>query len=260
MSLLDDAWRRVDWADSDGETLKMTIDSFTATDPYTVHVQFDGHWGTATFRRLIDPISEAEWFAQIARIFGSYLDDSRASLNYAAYQAALQVVGKDPASTLNPESVEFPIFNTQSEFDKKYWVKAFPDEYRKVFNQVQPRKGRYPGLWMLHELARKYRHRLIHPVRAASFSDYHGVFVDGVPIDGVEILHDGPLEDDDVVLRFPFVGEPEPGVNVYPAVAIAIGLDDPSCHGRHMIEIANMISDDASTALNKVAVKFFGHV
>jgi hypothetical protein len=257
MSLLDDAWRRVDWADGDGETLKETIDEFTGTNPYTIEVQFDGEGGTATFRRLIDPATEREWFALIARVFGSFLDKARAALNYAAYQLALQAIGKYPTISLKPESVEFPIFNTKSSFENKYWVKAFPDEYRSILDQVQPREGRYPGLWLLHELARKHRHRLIHPVRAASFSDYHGVFIDGVSIADVEVVHDGPLEADEVVLRFPFVGDS--GSDVYPAVAIAMGVDDPICSGRHMVEIANMISEDASSALNAIAVAFFGY-
>lgn len=98
--------------------------------------------------------------------------------------------------------------------------------------------------------------RLIHPVTMRSFSQYCGVSIEGKSIDGVEIVSEGALKPDNLVMRFPFSGDPKG--NVQPTVAIAPGIDDSTCVGFHCMEVANMISGNTAYVMNLLEASFFG--
>lgn len=264
---LEDAWRRLNWANRHGKALQGVVSQYRETGPYGFLTKPQGDRWEVTFRRLIEPGDEAEWFDRIANLFGAFLDGSRAALNYVAYQIALLALRENPSLAdpalprrrqVVPERAEFPIFNDPANFNDK-GIKNFPTEFRDAFIKVQPYDGNRPGLWMLHELAAKYRHRIIHPIAMLPFDEHHGVAVNGARIADadIEVVHDGgPLKDGDAVLRFSV--DAEPGANVHPIVAISPGIDDPVCAGMQLIVIANTISEDVGRVINAFELEFFG--
>ncbi len=128
-----------------------------------------------SFRRFLDPLTESRWSDRLTRIFGSFLDNLRGALNYLAYQAACRALILDPTLTdLRPEAVEFPIFRNPADYGKTNRIKKLPDTFRRVFEDVQPSESGYEDLWILHELAREYRHRIVHAVAVFPRGEYHG--------------------------------------------------------------------------------------
>jgi hypothetical protein len=71
---LGDAWVRFDWAQDDCETLNRMLEEFPNTDTYSTWVQPKGDRRYATFRCLVDPVTEAQRLNPIARLTGSVLE------------------------------------------------------------------------------------------------------------------------------------------------------------------------------------------
>jgi hypothetical protein len=247
-----DAWQRIEWANSDGKAVEMLIDTFHATDPYTIHIQPDNDRWKATFERTIDPAAEAVELTKIARSLGSFLDNTMAALNYLTYQLALLAIAEDPSldGVLKPERVEFPIFRDRGLYRDYNRIEKLPDKYRLPIEDVQPYNGGHDGLWMLHELSRKYRHRLIHPIAVWAPAEFQG-------IDGVEdlevVYRTKPLEHGDVILTFA-LGSRE---DVNPKVAIAVGIDHPGCADRGAAGILQEIVDEVGPILAHFEVEVF---
>ncbi len=154
-----EAWKRLDWADEDGRVLEAEVMGFVKAQPYSVRVDLQGDQGTATLCRVIDPASEAEVLDRYSRLIGSYLDYTRAALNYLTYQVALLDAPANPL--LDPDKTEFPIFKNRALYAKRNRVKHLSDKHRVAIESVQPYDGTLPGLWVLHEWSRVYRHRLL---------------------------------------------------------------------------------------------------
>jgi hypothetical protein len=251
---LADAGQRLRWADADGEAFSDLSKWFKETDAYSVRVQRDGNRWEASWHRSIDPEVEAENFIELARLLGSFLDHTRAALNYATYQLALLAIRREPSleGDLIPESVDFPIFTNPKLFKRQNRVKKLPQEYRDAIEAVQPYDGQYPGLWVLHELAREYRHRVVHPTAIIPAQSVYHVLVNGLPTwpPDLEIIPHERLEHGDVVMRFSveIPGNPNPGV--HPQVAIAVGIDHPLTRGLIGTSVLNQIGKDAGAALD----------
>ena len=120
-----DAGQRLDWADRDGAEFSALSKWFNETRAYSLLVHRDGDSWEAYWHRHIPAQVEAEKFTELAQRLGSFLDHSRAALNYATYQLALFALDRDPTLTghLNPETVEFPIFDQPETFRQKNKVK-----------------------------------------------------------------------------------------------------------------------------------------
>jgi hypothetical protein len=104
-----DAWQRLQWANRDGQSFADRSKWFAKMEAYAVEVERQGNRWEATWRSLIEPEVEAKKFNELARRFGSFLDHTRAALNYATYQLAQLALRKDPTiEGLDPNRVEFP--------------------------------------------------------------------------------------------------------------------------------------------------------
>ncbi len=249
--LLADCWQRFEWANEDGEALAALSRSFAESNPYGIWIETQGREGTATFRRFIDPAAEAEVFQGMSRLVGSFLDHSRAALNYMAYQIALLDAPANPS--LNPEGVEFPIFTSRRLFSEKGYVKQLPDEHRGLLDSVQPYDGQRPGLVLLHELSRIWRHRLIHPARMSTVDVAQAIrTAEGTTLLDLEILYSGPLEDGQEVLRFTFTSD-DGNPQVETAVALAPSIDHELCRGRGCVDVLNEITRDTMEAGQVIA-------
>jgi hypothetical protein len=253
---LAEAGQRLRWANGDGEAFSALSKWFKETDAYAVRVQRDGHRYEASWYRDIEPDVEAEKFIELARLLGSFLDHSRAALNYGTYQLALYAIRLNPdlEGVLIPESVEFPIFSDPSLFKRQNRIKKLPEHYRDAIEAIQPYNGRYPGLWVLHELAREYRHRVVHPTGLIPAEGAYHVLVNGrlTRPDDLEIIPHERLKHGDVVMRFSVevAGNPNPGV--HPQVATAVGIDHPLTRGLIGTSVLNGIGADAESALDVI--------
>lgn len=253
----DDARQRIDWADKDGEAFSELSKWFNDTGAYAVHIQRHGDRWEATWHRFIEADVEAEKFMELARLLGSFLDHMRAALNYTTYQLALHALRVDPSlkGKLIPEKVEFPIFQDPKVFGDQNKVKKLPEKYRRAIESVQPYEGLYPGLWWLHELAREYRHRVLHPTALIPADDAHRILVNGVPIDppaDLEIIPRERLTHGDVIMRFSLSALPL-DAKVHPQVATKVGIDHPLTRSLIGTSVLNRIAEDSDIALVTMA-------
>jgi hypothetical protein len=273
---LRDCWQRFGWANRDGQTLNERISTFAAVRPngmhaHTLYVYFQNDRWHVKFLRLIEERDERRAFADMAELFGSFLDNMRASLNYLAFQLANLAIEKDPSlayptlpwdDQLHPTAIEFPIFDKPAKYWSKNKVGELPEEYRVAVKAVQPCFGGNRDLWDLQELSAEYRHRVIHPVAVVPLSDRFGINLNGRPVEGAEITieHEGPLVHDTEVMSFTV----PPGTwtegqgRMQPSVPIQIGLDHPLCVNRNLITIANGITYAVGPMLSDFEVRFFG--
>ena len=96
---LADVWQRLAWANRDGEAFSDGCKWFRENGSYAIHVQsLAEHRWEARFHRFISDEDESELFVELSRLLGSFLDHSRAVLNYATYQLACSPLSKIRAS------------------------------------------------------------------------------------------------------------------------------------------------------------------
>ncbi len=255
---LRDCRRRLWWAERDGEALSRAIHSFTkpadGNSPHSVYVSFDAGRYQATFCRMIPEREEWEAFEHFARLIGSWLDHSRAALNYLACNLAELAIREDPSladeslpfeQRLRPEGLEFPIFEKAAKYKHRNTVRKLPKKYLDEMEVVQPCFGGDAALWDLQVLAAEYRHRVIHPVAVMPLTQHFGATFDGEPIDGeLEICAPtGVLEDGTPLMRFTVRDVPAGRErDVKPVIALSIGLDHHLCAGRDCISVVNAVN------------------
>jgi hypothetical protein len=229
------------------------------TGAYAVYVQREGDRWQATWHRFIEPATETETFDELARRLGSFLDHTRAALNYATYQLALHALGQDPAlqGNLIPEAVEFPIFRAPKVFKTQNRIKKLPQEHRDAIESVQPYDGRPRGLWLLHELAREYRHRIVHPAAIIPAETAYHVLINGQLVEptDLEIVPHDRLEHGDVVMRFSLPGI-HPDARVNPQVAMTVGIDHVLCRNLIGTSVLKQIRDSTEAALDVIEPLF----
>jgi hypothetical protein len=248
---------RINWTQEDGLALNELIRAYQSEDPYNTWLHQEGNRWSWRFLRLTSEEREAMFLNQAARYLGSILDHYRATLNYLAYQIALLSIREDTGlqGQLHAEAVEFPIFNDRQAFRQKNRVKRLPEHFLSRLEAVQPYNGGHHGLWVLHELAREYRHRIIHPMALiAAGTGLGGIFEGAFPPAATDIeitYRGGHLEQGGNLCSFTTNQEFNPAS--YPRPVIAIGIDHPLCHGRSCMNILNSISADVIAVLNEWA-------
>jgi len=250
---LSDAAQRLYWSQGDSQALVDISRRFRESDPYTTWLHANGDRWYWTFLRTASEQAEAGVIEAEARLFGSYLDHLRGSLNYLTYQLAVLSLGEDPTlqGKLNPESVEFPIFDDSGKFGKKNRIKQLPQKYFDRIEAVQPYHGGHNGLWILHELAREYRHRVIHPVAFHPFGKIDGLFSDNLPptAEDVDITYTGGgFKHGQDLCSFTTSAPFDP--DDYPQITIAIGLGHPLCQGLTLVRVLNETMKDVVEVLN----------
>jgi hypothetical protein len=266
---LADAWKRLEWANGDGETLQRRTRDFRDLDPYGIWIERDGRRWKAQHRRLIEPADEAIWFEEFARLLGSFLDHSRAALNYLAVQLGHRAIRENPSlasenlpyrQQLRPQGLEFPLFRVQTKFEAANHVRRLPDDIYNAMEAVQPYPGRdRDGLWFLQDLAVQYRHSIIHPVSLWPLSEQHNVLIDGDPIavEDIEIVTDDSPDDHDVIFHFTLPDDVSPDSHVDAQVAMDIGINSPDFAGKRLMETINAISQDGTVVMNTFEEQFF---
>jgi hypothetical protein len=264
---LADAWQRLEWANGDGQTFSDLGKWFMEASAYAIWVEHEGDRWQATFRRLCDPAVEQEKLTELARALGSFLDHSRAALNYVVYQLALLAIRENPAlnspdlpsrQRLRPETVEYPIVRKREHFGGHNGIRNLPDKYRDFIEAKQPYDGEDQRLWMLNELAREYRHRLVHAIAISPVENLHHVLVNGqiIATPDMEIIPHEHLKDGDVILRFSLPGI-DPDAHVHPQVVITVGIDHPLGRGIVGTGVLNDISAVVGAVMAEAETEFF---
>lgn len=257
---LGDAWRRFEWANSEGEAFSNLSKQLARPEAYSIWSERDGdHW-EASFHRLIEPAAEAQLLAELARSLGSFLDHARAALNYLTYQLALLAIRTNPSleGDLKPDTVEFPIFTDEADFRKKNRIKKLPDEYREFIEEIQPYKAPRDGLVLLHELGREYRHRVLHTAAISPAEDLYHALIDGTAyaIPDAEIIPRERLEHGDVLMRFSLPNI-DPNADVKPQIVLTVGIDHVLCRGLIGTSVLQQIASEVHSTLGLAQAAFF---
>ncbi len=264
---LADAWLRVDWADMHGHLFRDRSVEFFRTEPYRLWAEWNGDEWEVRFHSRTDPDAETRALTELARLLNGFLDHARAALNYTAFQVALLAVIENPSlaepptsggAGFRPESVEFPIFNSQTLYRRQNRLKKLPAKYTEPIEALQPYHGGHDTLWILHELAAQYRHHLVHPAIVWPVHASHRVVVRGKEItaDRIESFPQARLEPGEVLLRFNLEGVGI-GVPVDPRVTLAAGIDHPLCEGREAVALLNAIVKEVGDVMETIQLTLF---
>lgn len=192
--------------------------------------------------RLIAKKSIPEEFSLI---FGEMLYQMRSALDTCIYQAAIYVTSQDPPP--DGQKLEFPVCKDASDFAKtaKRRLSVFPQAVQDGIEKIQPYnipslapdlmvKNLNRALGILHDLARKDRHRRLHVVGNWALSVAPIIEVPpGVSVTSLKIMNAGPLGSDQDLATFQLVGFRDGmTVSASPNLLTTIGLDEPPppCH------------------------------
>jgi hypothetical protein len=186
-------------------------------------------------------------------LVGDCLQNMRAALDHLAWALAKRNLQRQP-----PTSTSFPIRPSDAAYHQTYTTKSGATKYatnsgvhqtrnieagaQTVIEDLQPYQGwnglsldEHP-LWMLNELAKIDRHRVLHIVGAVNQEttvsvgrlDESGVFHIGAPLSGGFAAHikTGPFKDGTEIGRFGFgTIDPEVGVHLNALIPIVFGSD-----------------------------------
>jgi len=188
--LFEDSWKRIRRSKVHAEAFWGEVLRIFPKDGYTVNLdkKDERTWiATAIFK--VPPNDEL-----LSLELGEYFYQLRAALDALVWKAVWLTRGSEPPADAN--TLEFPIYMRQKKFDDAAIHKSpFPQELRIWLGTIQPYSAEKPvgdpehglasTLKVLHDCARKDRHRRLH-VATAVPATVHYDFLDGFP-DGVTI-------------------------------------------------------------------------
>ena len=190
MPLFEDSWKRIRRAKVHAEAFWDEVLRVFPKDGYAVSLDQENErtWAvTAVFKTVPDD-------ELLSLELGEYFYQLRAALDALIWKAVWLTQGSEPPADAN--SLEFPIYMRKKKFDDAGIHKfPFPQELRDWLRTIQPyaiekpvgdlEYGLASTLTVLHDCARKDRHRRLH-VAAAIAKTVHYDFLDGFP-EGVTI-------------------------------------------------------------------------
>jgi hypothetical protein len=234
-------WERIGRADHHRRAFAKAWSDFLADEPYdaNLHIEQDGT-GELSFACRYDPLPSVFAFE-----LGEMLYHLRAALDAAVYAAAVLETGRNPPP--NERDLEFPVCMSAAAFPKVARRKVAPltRDRRWIVECMQP--FNMPGgvsderkvyclnraLAMLHDWARKDRHRKLHVVGSwASHANPAWDIPEPASLSYYMVTHDGFLEHDSLIAAFK-IDDYVPGMNVranpHTAVDVAVIEDPPPC-------------------------------
>lgn len=236
----EDCRSRIRRAEAHNEAFAKTWNEFIDHDPYHAFLRMNDDGTGELHAERYDDFPES-----LSLDLGEMLYQLRAALDGCIYAAAILQSGQNPPP--NEERLEFPLCSSPEEFKRALWhVRPLKNSPRlmEIIETVQP--YRVPDirpdqmvlnlnrtLGILHDLARKDRHRSLHVVGSwRSNMKPHLMLPDGCELDYMLVTGDGPIEADTLVARFKLSGF-TPGMEVQgnPDLAIDVAIDQapPPC-------------------------------
>jgi hypothetical protein len=190
MPLFEDSWKRIKRSKVHAQAFWSEILRVFPKDGYTVNLDKENErtWiAAAVFKTPPDD-------ELLSLELGEYFYQLRAALDALVWKAVWIKDGSEPPADAN--RLEFPIYPDKGKFDSAAIHKFnFPQELRDWIGTIQPYSAEKPvgdperglgsTLTVLHDCARKDRHRRLH-VAAAIAKTVHYDFLDGFP-EGVTI-------------------------------------------------------------------------
>lgn len=177
----------------------------------------------------------------IALIIGDCLFNLRAALDHLAYELALPSIGDAPKGT------EFPIFNDEGAFLRTqrggglYKIRGLDPRRREAIKELQPyhprdgQDGRLEalreGLWMLHDLNVRDKHRTLHVVLQGASNLRHKIRPGPPSAPPCITFNLGPFiggtDTEVLTIRWP---SHEMKNEVQPSVALDVAISGPQVH------------------------------
>jgi len=232
-------WQRIEWADAHRKTFAEAWNRFIEDDPYTsvVRMYHDGTgnmWVRPNYSSL-DPIFSLH--------LGEILYQFRSALDGCVYDAAILESRKNPPP--DEEYLAFPICASDKHFDNcTRNIEPLTKDRRDIIESVQPYNTPKLApdlmvlnfnrtLGILHDWARKDRHRTLHVVGSwASNANPKLRFPEGASLAYMTVHGSGFLEDEGQIASFKIDGYTT-GMNVQgnPDLSIDIAVNEipPPC-------------------------------
>jgi hypothetical protein len=178
-------------------------------------------------------------------LLGEMLYQLRSGLDACIYQAAIYPTGKNPPP--DDSQLEFPLCANPADFPKQAErrLSVLPQNIRDAIERLQPYntpslppeemvKNLNRSLAILHDLARKNRHRKLHVVGAWPYHlDPKFTLPPGVTVDSLSLTTPGVLEEGSILARFQLRGFSwGMSMEVNPMLRTKVGLNEPPapCH------------------------------
>jgi hypothetical protein len=256
MKPFNDARSRLNRAIAQGKSLALFWNSIPAEDFFGVKANADRD-GRGTIRVVRVGVIREDF----SLLLGEMLYQLRSGLDACIYQATIYATGKNPPP--DDSQLEFPLCPNQPEFLKqaKRRLSALPQNIQNEIERLQPYntpslppedmiKDLNRSLAILHDLARKDRHRRLHVVGAWPYHlDPKFTLPPGVTMDSLTITTLGVLEEGSILATFQLKGFSwGMNIQVNPWLRTQVGLNEPPlpCHAsdtfdRRLEEMINAV-------------------
>jgi hypothetical protein len=170
------AWQRIDRAETHRKAAAQAWNDWIEGNPYSFSL---AHYGKGNFGLTVDQEEPAP--PEMSILIGEWLYNLRCSLDYAIYDAAVCVSGKNPPPQKG--QLQYPVCFTEADYrNNEYRLKPLADQHRAMIEHMQPYRHDNPddsALGWLHKLARIDRHRSLHVVTAYAAEMNPLVEIDG---------------------------------------------------------------------------------
>lgn len=229
MPLFIDAWKRIERARKHGLAFKGECERIINPEAYTTIPEMNSDWTRGTVKAVTNVIREND----ISLELGEFFYQLRAALDAAVYQVAVMQHGSEPPP--NENRIEFPICPTPDAFNRNPVSKPpFPQRLRDWIETIQPYNTaktasmKYAALnrklQIIHDCARKDRHRRLHIVAAVPTAlDWEFQIEGPGRVTFVNPVPGNFLENECVFLEFGFEGSTKTETtNIKLATAVAI--------------------------------------
>lgn len=168
----DACWLRVDRASAHRVELADLWHKFIEDEPYEFALDYEGKG-----RFLLRVFEQDSPPPEMAVVFGEWLYNLRAALDYTVYATAICVTGsRRPAGH---DQLQWPVYDRPELFTENlYRLKPLADHHRDLLEKVQPYRHPDPdtsALGWLHRLAKIDRHRRL-TVQTAYMAEMSPVF------------------------------------------------------------------------------------
>lgn len=211
MSLFEGCWDRIDRAEAHLKAIRETWNSLRNEDLYSFGVNVNRDGTGAIYFVPVDALPKG-----LSLQLGEFLYHLRAALDGCVYAAAVSVHGNPPP---NEEGLEFPICARSSDYHRgTRKIDPLPEKCRTFIETIQPYNapdlppmGRVFNfnrtLRILHDWARKDRHRRLHLVGSlASSGDPLIDLPDGVVLKSIDVRIPSLLDHEAEIASFVLKG------------------------------------------------------
>lgn len=203
-----DSWKRIERAIAHGDAFKAEWQRVVDPNLYATSIEMNSDWTSGIAKAVARSPPENDMALEL----GEFFYQLRAALDAAVYQIAVFEQGIDPPA--NEDRIEFPINHKPSGFENSAVNKGpFPKELRNWIEKIQPYNANQTAntqystlnaaLTILHDCARKDRHRRLHVVAAVPTGGTVGFsYSPGVKITNFKSLPVNFLNGESIFLSF----------------------------------------------------------